>query len=277
MSSETVLTAAPLRQRRACGRWAAAVVLGLLIAYAILVPWLSGASIHGVDYGTGAVPPSPGHWFGTDLAGRDLFVRSAYGLRISLIAALAGATGAVVLGTLVGTGCALIGGRADRWGMRAVDAINAVPHLLLAIVIASVFRGSLLAIVLVVALTHWTQVARLTRAELLSLSGESYYRAAISHGFTRRQLLRHHAGPRLATQLTVALGLLIPHAVWHESTLTFLGLGLPPHQPSLGALLQTGQQALLSGAWWTLAVPAGLLVLATVCTAALLPRSRAHG
>ncbi|MBD7917506.1 ABC transporter permease [Cellulomonas sp. Sa3CUA2] len=250
--------------RRPLGRAFAVGGLVLLVAYAVLVPVLLPVDLDLVDYGTGATGPSPAHPFGTDLAGRDLFVRSAHGLRVSLVAALAGALGAVVVGAVVGAACALLGGRADRWGMRVVDGVNAVPHLLLGIVVAAALRGSLVTIVLVVAATHWTQTARLVRAELLALGAQDFYRAAVALGFTRRQLLRHHAAPRLATQLAVAFGLLVPHAVWHESTLTFLGLGLPPHQPSLGALLDLGQQALLSHAWWTLAAPAGLLVAVTV-------------
>ncbi|SKC81247.1 ABC transporter permease [Krasilnikoviella flava] len=268
MRSDTVPTVSPLRavRTRRAVPWRAVAVTGLalLVAYALVVPLLP-VDIDRVDYATGATRPSWGHPFGTDLTGRDLFVRSAHGLRISLLAALAGATSAVVVGALVGAGCALAGGRVDRWGMRVVDGVNAVPHLLLGIVVASVLRGSFLTIVLVVAATHWTQTARLVRAELLAVGTSDYYRAAVAHGFTRRQLLRHHAAPRLAAQLVVALGLLVPHAVWHESTLTFLGLGLPPHAPSLGVLLDLGQQALLSGAWWTLAAPAGLLVAVTVC------------
>ena len=262
----------PPRRRlpRLPGRRVAAAGLVLLVAYAVLVPVLLQVDLDHVDYGVGATGPSPAHPFGTDLAGRDLFVRSAHGLRVSLVAALAGALGAVVVGAVVGAACALLGGRADRWGMRLVDGVNAVPHLLLGIVVAAALRGSLVTIVLVVAATHWTQTARLVRAELLTLSGQDFYRAAIALGLTRRQLLRHHAAPRLATQLTVAFGLLVPHAVWHESTLTFLGLGLPPHQPSLGALLDLGQQALLSQAWWTLAAPAGLLVAVTICLAGCL-------
>ncbi|AEG44988.1 ABC transporter permease [Isoptericola variabilis] len=262
-----VLGAAVRRQPR---RALALAGLLLLLGYALLVPQLVPVDLDHVDYATGATAPSWRHPFGTDLAGRDLFVRSAHGLRISLIAALAGALGAVVVGTLAGSTCALLGGRVDRWGMRVVDGVNAVPHLLLGIVVASALRGSFATIVLVVAVTHWTQTARLVRAELLALGTQDFYRAAVSLGLTRGQLLRHHAGPRLATQLAVAFGLLVPHAVWHESTLTFLGLGLPPHEPSLGVLLDLGQQALLSGDWWTLAAPAGLLVAVTVCLAACL-------
>nr|WP_279588590.1 ABC transporter permease [Brooklawnia cerclae] len=177
---------------------------------------------------------------------------------------------------MVGSTCALVGGRFDRWIMRVVDGFNSLPHLLVGIVIAATFRGSLLAIIMVVGLTHWPQTARLTRAELLAVGVRDHYRVAITQGFTRVQLLRYHALPRLANQVAVAFGLLIPHAIWHESTLTFLGLGLPPHQPSLGSLLNLGQQALLTGNWWTLAAPALLLIITTITITTLINPKEHH-
>lgn len=262
-------TAARLNIPAVRPRLLAAATVAALLVYVIVIPLVSGIQLSDVAYQTGARPPSAEHLFGTDLAGRDLFVRCAYGLRISILAALAGAFSSVVIGSAVGISCGLIGGRFDRFVMRIVDGFNSLPHLLLGIVIAATFRGSLLAIIMVVAITHWPQTARLARAEMLALSARDHYRAAITQGFTRLQLLRYHGLPRLANQLSVAFGLLIPHAIWHESTLTFLGLGLPPHQPSLGSLLNLGQQALLTGSWWTLAAPAGLLIVTTVTITAL--------
>lgn len=266
-------TPAPWHSGRRTARILHTVVLLSVLGYAVFVPLLFPVDLDLVDYGTGAQRPSLAHPFGTDVAGRDLFVRSAYGLRVSLVAALAGSVGAVLIGTVVGASSAMVGGRFDRWCMRGIDGLNAVPHLLLGIVVASAFRGSLLAIVLVVMATHWTQTARLVHSEILALWAQDYVRAAISQGFTRTQVIRHHGAPRLLGHLGISAGLLVPHAVWHESTLTFLGLGLPPHQPSLGSLLDMGQESLLSGAWWSLAVPAGLLVCATVCLAGLLQSS----
>lgn len=253
-----------------------AILLLVLVLYVGLVPLLNTVPLTDVSYQTGAQAPSLAHLFGTDLAGRDLFVRCAYGLRVSILVALAGALSAIVLGSLVGLVCGVVGGRFDRWVMRVVDGFNSLPHLLIGIVIAATFRGSLLAIIMVVGLTHWPQTARLTRAEILSISVSDHYRAAISQGFTRTQLLRYHALPRLVNQVSVAFGLLIPHAIWHESTLTFLGLGLPPHQPSLGSLVNLGQQALLTGNWWTLAAPAGLLVATTVAITGIISSKESH-
>ncbi|WP_188703189.1 ABC transporter permease [Microbacterium nanhaiense] len=258
-------------------RWIRVVALAVVLAcYAFFVPVILPVDLSHVDYVTGAVPPSLEHLFGTDLAGRDLFLRAAHGLRITLLLALAGAFGALALGTLVGASFAFIGGRFDRIGMRVVDALNAVPHLLLGIVLAAFLRGSFLVVAIVVALTHWMQTTRLVRAELLAFLGTDQNRAAVSLGLTRWQILRFHAGPQLFSQLAIAFVLLVPHAVWHESTLTFLGLGLAPHEPSLGTLIELGQQALVSGAWWTLVVPIGLLGLVTLIVAELLGTKGRH-
>lgn len=255
----------------------------VIVLYALLVPivagatgWWGGADTGAVDYVAGATAPSWAHPLGTDVAGRDLFVRCARALRVSLLAAAVGAAAAALVGTALGAASAMLGGRADRVLMRAVDGIAAVPHLLLGIIIATVYRGSLWTVVLVVALTHWTGTTRLVRGEVLSLRERAWVRAATSQGYTRRQVLRHHVLPHVGAQVGVATALLVPHAVWHETTLTFLGLGMPPHQASLGSLIELAQQSVVSGAWWTLAAPVGLLVAATVCLGAALHRGARH-
>ena len=278
----TAATASVTRPQRP-RRWPV-VVGGLVVLYALVVPavagltgWWGGGATGSVDYVTGTTAPTWTHPFGTDVAGRDLFVRCARALQVSLLAALVGAVAAAVVGTTLGATSAMLAGRADRLLMRAVDGVAAVPHLLLGIIIATVYRGSLWTVVLVVALTHWTGTTRLVRGEVLSLRERPWVRAATAQGYTRTQVLRHHVLPHVGAQVGVATALLVPHAVWHETTLTFLGLGMPPHQASLGSLIELAQQSVLSGAWWTLAAPAGLLVLVTVCLGAALHREHRHG
>ncbi len=153
--------------------------------------------------------------------------------------------------------------------MRAVDGVNALPHLLLGIVIVALFRGSLPAIIASIALTHWTQVARIARSEVLGVRGREYIDAAHLAGAGRSHVMRHHLAPAAAGQALIAVVLLLPHAIWHETTLSFLGLGLPPHQPSLGTLLQEARSTLLLGGWWTLLFPSLLLVAATLAVAGI--------
>ncbi len=264
-------------------RGVAVAVLGLVVLYAAAVPllaarfgWWGGVDQNAVDYTGGLTGPTLAHPFGTDVAGRDLFVRSAQALRVSLLAAVLGAGAATVVGGTIGATIALVGGRVDQVASRTIDAFTAVPHLLLGIVIASIWRGSLWTVVLVVAATHWNHTARLTRAHVLTLKERAWVRTALSQGYTRPQVLRHHVGGHVLSQVTIAGALLVPHAIWHETTLTFLGLGLAPHQPSLGSLINLAQQSVFAGAWWTLAVPVALLVVATISLAATLRRKDPH-
>ena len=241
----------------------------VLTGYAVGVPWVAGVDDRVTDFAAARSAPSLQHPFGTDSAGRDLFVRTAAGLRVSLLIAVVCAVLSTVLGALVGALSAAAGGWADRLTMRVVDGVNAVPHLLLGIVLVALFRGSLVAVIASIALTHWTQVARVVRAEVLSLRDRPHVDAAVLGGASRWRVVHRHLLPAALPQALVAAVLLLPHAVWHESTLSFLGLGLPPHRASLGTLLEEARSSLLLGGWWTLVFPALGLLLATVAVAAL--------
>lgn len=256
------------RGRRFTVGWAL-FLLALLTAYAVLVPALAGIDERLVFYDAARQPPSWAHPFGTDLHGQDLFVRVASGVRISLLIAAACAILSTVVGTLVGVFAGLAGGWVDRIAMRVVDAANAVPHLLLGIVIVALYRGSVLAIIASIALTHWTQVARIVRAEVLTLREREFVDAAITSGASRWDVARRHLLPAVVPQAVLSAVLLLPHAVWHESALSFLGLGMPPHRASLGTLLDESRDAVLRGSWWTLVFPSALLVLATLTVAAV--------
>ena len=261
----------PPERRRAGKRTGAiigAVVLAGIVAYAVFVPLLAGTDQKVTDFSAGRLPPSSDHLLGTDHAGRDLFVRLASGLRVSLLIAALCAVLAMVLGMLVGAASAALGGRTDRVIMRIIDAVNAVPHLLLGVVIVAMFRGSIPAIIASIALTHWTQVARIVRAEVLSVRSLEYVEASYLLGGTRAQIIQRHFLPAALGQGIVATVMLLPHAIWHESTLSFLGLGLSPDRASLGTLLLEAQAEILMGGWWALVFPALLLAGATLAIAA---------
>ncbi|PRW64382.1 ABC transporter permease [Actinopolyspora mortivallis] len=243
-------------------------VLALLLLAAVLVPWLS-PSTGLVDYGSVRMPPAPGHPFGTDTSGRDLFTRSWAGLRISLLVAAVSTLVSTVLGSVVGTVAGSFGGWTDRLLMRLVDAVNSVPHLLLGIVIVALYRGTVLAVVLSIGLTHWATVARVVRSEVLGLRERPYVDAAISAGASRWWILRRHMLPAVVPQASLSAVLLVPHAVFHETALSFLGLGLPPHLASIGNILGDGREAVLLGAWWIVAFPALLLVATTLAVSGL--------
>lgn len=260
------------RQGRPTGRGtlllclATLAVLGL---YCLIVPAVTHVDPRVVDLDGYLQPPSAEHPMGTDLLGRDLFVRSAQALRISLLLAAVAAVVSTVLGVLVGTIAATVGRWVDALMMRSVDALNALPHLLFGVVIASLWRGQWWAIVASIGLTHWTQIARIVRSEILSVRNREHVHAAVVSGASRRQVWATHLVPAVVPQALIAVVLTLPHAIWHESTLSFLGVGLPPNDPSLGTLLEDAREGILSGAWWMLGFPALLLTVACLAVAGI--------
>ncbi|MDA3624490.1 ABC transporter permease [Saccharopolyspora oryzae] len=277
--AETTLRTTEAGQWRPAGRsrtarahprarfWGSLVALAVLVLAAFAVPVLFGSE--SVRYDSIRLAPSPAHPFGTDSSGRDLFVQSLTGLRISLLVAGFSALVSTVLGSLVGAVAGSAGGWADRLLMRLVDVVNSVPHLLLGIVIVALYRGSLTAVILSISLTHWTTVARIVRSEVLSLRSRPYVDAAIAGGSSRWRILVRHLLPAIVPQAALSAVLLVPHAVWHETALSFLGLGLPPHLASIGNILGDGREAVLLGAWWIVLFPSLLLVATTLAVSGL--------
>lgn len=239
--------------------WAGAGLVAV-VSYAVLVPVLVPGHYLEADLSQARLAPGPLHWFGTDSAGHDLFARVALGLRVSLVVAGCCAVISTVLGVGIGALSAVWGGKVDAVLMRVTDAVNALPQLLLGIAIVAFYPGSLVAIVASIALVHWCPVARVVRSISLSTREMEYVDAAYLSGASRWQVLHRHLLPAVAGQMKVSVALLFPHAIWHESTLSFLGLGISPDQPSLGTLLEIARSEVLIGCWWSLVFPAGALV-----------------
>ncbi len=249
---------------RTCAVIIAAVVLAVLV-----VPPLVDLDQQAVDLAAKLRPPSPAHPFGTDDVGRDLLLRCVYGLRVSLLVGVVAAVVATVIGTAVGALAAASGGWVDRIVMRLVDVFSSVPHLLLGIFIVAMFRPGVWPVVVSVALTHWLSTARIVRAEVLSLRSRPYIDAAISGGASRLRVAVRHLLPAVLPQAGLAAVLMVPHAIWHESALSFLGLGLPTHQASLGTLVQSARGSLLAGHWWPTLFPGLFIIVPTLAIAGL--------
>ncbi|MFF4298135.1 ABC transporter permease [Streptomyces vinaceus] len=246
-----------------------AAVAAVIALAVLLVPPLAQLDQQAVDLSMKLLPPSWAHPFGTDDVGRDLLLRCVYGLRVSLLVGLVAALVATVIGTAVGAAAGALGGWTDRLVMRAVDTLSSIPHLLLGIFIVAMFRPGVWPVVVSVALTHWLSTARIVRAEVLSLRSRPYLDAAISGGASRLRVTLRHLVPAVLPQAGLAAVLMIPHAMWHESALSFLGLGLPAHQASLGNLVQAARGSLLAGDWWPTLFPGLLLILPTLAVAGL--------
>jgi len=254
--------------------WLAVTVLATLALAVLFVPPLADLDQQRVDLRSAELPPSWSHPFGTDEVGRDVLLRCIYGLRVSFTVGLVAAAVATVIGTAVGAVAGAFGGWVDRLVMRVVDAVSSVPHLLLGIFVVAIFRPSLHAVIVSIALTHWLSTARIVRSEVLSLRERPFVDAAIAGGSSRWRVMRRHLLPNVAPQAALASSLMVPHAIWHETALSFLGLGLPAHLASLGNMINDGQRSLLTGAWWTSFFPGLLLVVAALAIAGLAAYAR---
>ncbi|MFF5827061.1 ABC transporter permease [Streptomyces bacillaris] len=267
--AETALAPPPGRTTRRV-RVVTSVTIVVAVALAVLiVPPLAQLDEQAVDLSNKLHPPSWAHPFGTDDVGRDLLLRCVYGLRVSLLVGLVAALTATVIGTAIGALAGAFGGWADRIVMRVVDTLSSIPHLLLGIFIVAMFRPGVGPVIISVALTHWISTARIVRSEVLSLRSRPFIDAAVSGGASRGRVIVRHLLPGVLPQAGLAAVLMVPHAMWHESALSFLGLGLPAHQASLGNLVQSARGSLLAGDWWPTLFPGLFLIIPTLALAGL--------
>ncbi|MFE6916692.1 ABC transporter permease [Streptomyces rubiginosohelvolus] len=266
--AETAL-ARPGRTTRRVRIVTSAVIVTAVALAVLVVPPLAQLDQQAVDLANKLDPPSLAHPFGTDDVGRDLLLRCVYGLRVSLLVGLVAALTATVIGTAIGALAGAFGGWTDRVVMRVVDALSSIPHLLLGIFIVAMFRPGVWPVIVSVALTHWISTARIVRSEVLSLRSRPFIDAAVSGGASRTRVIVRHLLPGVLPQAGLAAVLMVPHAMWHESALSFLGLGLPAHQASLGNLVQSARGSLLAGDWWPTLFPGLFLIIPTLALAGL--------
>ncbi|MFE7138651.1 ABC transporter permease [Streptomyces sp. NPDC057644] len=266
--ADTALARPGLTTRRVRVVTSAVIVTAVALAV-LVVPPLAQLDQQAVDLANKLDPPSLAHPFGTDDVGRDLLLRCVYGLRVSLLVGLVAALTATVIGTAIGALAGAFGGWVDRIVMRVVDALSSIPHLLLGIFIVAMFRPGVWPVIVSVALTHWISTARIVRSEVLSLRSRPFIDAAISGGASRTRVIVRHLLPGVLPQAGLAAVLMVPHAMWHESALSFLGLGLPAHQASLGNLVQSARGSLLAGDWWPTLFPGLFLIIPTLALAGL--------
>jgi len=209
-------------------------------------------------------PPSATHWFGTDLIGRDIFVRALYGARVSLLVGAAAMIVSFSIGILYGAIAGASGGIVDNLMMRFVDAMLSFPtFFLLLIVSALTNKFSLTIIILIIGLTSWPGLARLVRAEVLSLRERDFVEAARALGASPVRLILRHLIPNALAPVVVAAAFAIGDNILAESSLSFFGLGVQPPAPSWGNMLQDALTPQAEAAPWMVLVP-GLAIVITV-------------
>lgn len=240
---------------------AAVAVLAALALLAALAPLLTPLDPVATDTSaTSLKPGSPGHPLGTDLLGRDLWTRMLHGARTSLLVGLTAAATAVGLGLLLGGLAAIAPRRLDGLIARTADVLLALPLPVIVLALAAVAGPSLGLVVAAIALTSWMPVALIVRAELRGRRERLYVRAAYALGLSRWQVMWRHLLPGALPPVASVAAFEVGHAVLTESTLGFLGLGVPPNRPSWGTLLTEAQSHLLTGEWYTVAIPAAAVV-----------------
>ena len=235
------------------------VILFFIIFFAIFVPILSPYH-YSEQTGHFNQPPSTNFWFGTDNLGRDIFVRCWIGARISLFVGFTAAIINVIVGVIYGSIAGLMGGKVDNVMMRIVDILNAIPYLVVVILLLVVMDQGLVPMILALSLTGWLRMARIVRAEVMSLKNEEYVLAARTLGAPVSHLLRRHLIPNAMGSIIVTMTLQIPAAIFDEAFLSFVGLGITPPLASWGTMASEGAKAILT-APWRLIFPALLISL----------------
>ncbi|MCW6659377.1 ABC transporter permease [Aerococcaceae bacterium NML191292] len=223
-------------------------VLVLVAVLAIVVPMVSPFSFSDQTKHFNAAPNAT-HWFGTDNLGRDIFVRVWVGARISLLIGLAAATIDLIIGVLWGSVAGILGGRVDTVMMRIADILTAIPYLLVVIMLLVVMNKGLLPMIVALSITGWVRMARIVRGEVLSIKNQEYVLAARTLGADTKHLIVKHLIPNAMGAIIVTMTLSIPTAIFTESFLSYLGLGVTPPMASWGTMASEGAEALKTAPW----------------------------
>jgi peptide/nickel transport system permease protein len=260
---------------------AAGLVTSVILLLAVSAPWI--APQNAFDPGSVRLddgflrPMEKGlitHVLGTDSQGRDVWSAILYGTRVSLLVGFASVAFSCVLGVSLGLIAGYVGGRTEALIMRVADVQLSFPAILIALLVFGVGRGlihpsrhermAVVVLIVAIGLSHWAQYARTVRGSTRVEKTKDYVAAAKVIGRSDGSIMRKHVLPNVLGPVLVIATINLALAIIEEATLSFLGVGVPPTQPSLGTLIRVGQQFLYSGEWWILAFPALALVILAV-------------
>lgn len=239
-----------------------AAILLFILLLAVVAPWLSPHEIQNTNFDAMLQSPSfaNGRLFGTDEFGRDLFVRTMLGIRITLLVAVVASFVSLVIGVTYGAVAGYIGGRVDAVMMRLVDTLYALPFIFFVILLMVAFERNFFLIFVAIGAINWLDMARIVRGQTLSLREREFVDSARLTGVSSARIIFRHIAPNLLGIVIVYVTLSVPQAILVESFLSFLGLGVQEPQISLGALVNVGVRQ-MEGASWMLFIPATLLAL----------------
>lgn len=238
------------------------IILVPMFLCAVLAPIISPHNPVEPDLKSILSGPSLSHPFGTDTLGRDVFARVVYGSRISLLVGFVSVGLAVIIGIIIGSLSGYYGGVVDEIIMRFVDLMMCFPTFFLILAVIALLEPSIWNIMIVIGLTNWMGIARLIRAEILSIKNKEFVLAAKAQGFTELRIIFRHVLPNALTPVYVVATLGIGGAILTESALSFLGIGVQPPTPSWGNILTQAKDN-IEVAWWLSLYP-GLAIFLTV-------------
>ncbi len=259
--SGRLLTTAFLRNPRAL---AGLAMVAVIAAFCFVGPLLYHTNQVTVRLDLEELPPGGAHPLGTDASGYDVLGRLMAGGRASLELGFAVAVATTVVGALYGAIAGYLGGIVDAVMMRVIDTFLAIPGLVLLLIVVSMFTPSLWMIIVILSLLSWLAAARLVRGEVLVLRTREFVQAARMMGGTGRRLVVRHLIPNAAGVIIVSATFTIADSILTLSTLSFLGLGLPPPHADWGTMLSNGLNYLYDGYWWLVYPPAAILILTVV-------------
>jgi peptide/nickel transport system permease protein len=245
-----------------------ALFLMLMVLMAIFADFLVPFDPSQQDLSNPLVGPTWQHIMGTDSLGRDVFSRMVIGSRVSLIVGTGSVAVAMFIGVILGIVSAMSGGTIGEAIMRLTDLSLTLPGILIALAVAATVGPSLTNVILIIALLYWAQFTRMARGEALSIRERDYVQSAYAIGCSPWRILRLYILPNLANTIIVLATLEIAAAILLESTLSFLGVGVPPPTPTWGSMIAEGRPYVELG-WWTVTFP-GLAIMLTVLSVNLL-------
>ncbi len=224
-------------------------LLILIILSSFIFPLLLGTSYEEQNLQLGAVKPSLTHWFGTDLLGRDLFIRTLYGIRVSFWVGLCATIVALIIGVTYGSLSGYAGGWLDTWMMYIVDILYTMPFTMFVIILMTFFGRNFYLLFIAIGAVEWLTMARIVRGKVMSIKQQEYIFSAKALGFSNFRILFKHVIPNLMNIVIVYTTLTIPQVILLEAFLSFLGLGVQPPMCSLGVLIREGVEVMEEYPW----------------------------
>ncbi len=240
------------------------VIAGVYLLAVLAAGLLMSPDLYSVHYENKLLTPSLTHPFGTDIMGRDMFWRSIKGLSNSILIGLAASAVSSVIALIFGVAAAVAGGAVDRLITWLVDCCMGLPHLVLLLLISYMMGKGGFGVAFAVAVTHWPELTRLVRAEVLQVKNTQYVKAAEKMGHSKFRTARDHILPHVMPVYLTGLVLLFPHAIMHEASLTFLGFGFSASTPAIGGILSEAMKHIVTGKWWLCVFPGLMLLIAVM-------------